>query len=144
MVREGLEGMADRSGRPLATLLRTAVGRKVTPAMRKRLSADELPVSSLDDPVALAALARQRIVRSVGVATGVKPLPADRYAAVVKVGGVATGQWVMRINDWLHCIVDDPRRQRALFDWLDRDAYAEAAKASIDNNWVNMACVEAG
>lgn len=144
MVREGLEGMADRSGRPLATLLRIAAGRKVTPAMRKRLSADELPVSSLDDPVALAALARQRIVRSVGVATGVKPLPADRYAAVVKVSGVATGQWVMRINDWLHCIVDDPRRQRALFDWLDRDAYAEAAKASIDNNWVNMACVEAG
>lgn len=148
MVRRG-SSVTGRDGTEQVMRAMAAAGRKVTSAQQDNLEkpvrdasgrvvvTDPRPVSSLDHAGALAALEHEHITRRLTVNPQGHRLPPDRYAAMVRINGLPTDQPVLRVNRSLHWVVADRWRQRAIFDLLDLEAYARAAKTNIDTNWVN-------
>ena len=120
-----------------AMLLRAAKSKKLTPATLAKLDREGMPSTMLDDPIALKVLEHERLVREPGGRRGFARIPVDRCASVAKAPLVPDDQPVLRVNSWLRVVTRDPMRQRALFDAIDRDAYARLAAESINKNWVN-------
>lgn len=118
-------------------LIRVAKAAKCTPATLAALDARNEQSTIYDDPMALKVLEHEHLVRLPGSRRGFQRIPSDRYATVAKAPLVPEDQPVLRVNQYLRVITGDPMRQQAMFDVLDRDAYAVMAAEAINKNWVN-------